>query len=225
MYQPLQISVYDVEADFDLTVMQISDLHDYKFKANDIQKALSYEPDIIVITGDFIDRNRFDLDHSLKLLDLLEDYPIFYVTGNHEAWSNRTDEIVGALKSRGVNVLRDSSMNYKGLVITGVDDPAYRKPIDIPKSDILLAHRSDMIPLYTYLDVDVVFTGHAHGGQFRFFGQGIFSPGQGFMPKYTSGVHVKSGTSAVISRGLGNSKFPIRLFNPPEIVIAKIYKK
>ncbi|MDE7439761.1 MAG: hypothetical protein K2N23_04565 [Clostridia bacterium] len=66
--------------------------------------------------------------------------------------------------------------------------------------------------------------GHAHGGQWRipFTRIGLFAPGQGKFPKYTSGVHEKGNGAMVISRGLGNSEFPLRLFNRPEIVIIEI---
>lgn len=225
LYQPLQVTVYDIDADFDLKVMQISDLHDYELTEQEINKGLAHKPDIIVITGDFIDRRRYNLERSLSILDHLKDYPIFYVTGNHEAWSGHTQEIIDALEEKNVRVLRNTSVTYKGIKITGIDDPSYNHSTSIPETDILLAHRSGMIPYYTQGELDVVFTGHAHGGQFRIFGQGIFSPDQGFMPKYTSGVHQLNDSYAVISRGIGNSIFPIRLFNRPEIVIVNIRQK
>ena len=66
----------------------------------------------------------------------------------------------------------------------------------------------------------LVFTVHAHGGQIviPFFRQGIFAPHQGFFPKYTEGMHEKDGTVMIVSRGLGNSSFPFRIFNRPELI-------
>ena len=70
--------------------------------------------------------------------------------------------------------------------------------------------------------IDLLLSGHAHGGQFQFFGQGVFAPGQGIFPKYTTGVH---DGRFVISRGLCNTAKPIpRLFNPTELVIIDIEK-
>lgn len=85
-------------------------------------------------------------------------------------------------------------------------------------TNILLSHRPEYFDVYSSFDIDLVFCGHAHGGQFRIFGRGLYAPGQGVLPKLTEGVHTKNGTSIVISRGLGPSRFPFRLFNRPEIV-------
>ena len=73
--------------------------------------------------------------------------------------------------------------------------------------------------MYAEEGVDLVFTGHAHGGQIRLpFMGGLFAPHQGFFPRYTEGMFEKDGTVMVVSRGLGNSTFPLRLFNRPELV-------
>ena len=75
--------------------------------------------------------------------------------------------------------------------------------------------------------MDLVFSGHAHGGQFRlpFLGRGLVAPGQGLFPRYTEGVHERNGTTMIISRGLGNSVIPVRLFNQPEIVCVKLVRE
>ncbi|MDF2804609.1 MAG: phosphoesterase, partial [Anaerocolumna sp.] len=71
--------------------------------------------------------------------------------------------------------------------------------------------------------IDLVFSGHAHGGQFRIpFIGGLVAPDQGFLPKYTSGRYDKNNTVMYVSRGLGNSIIPIRIFNRPEIVVVKL---
>ena len=91
---------------------------------------------------------------------------------------------------------------------------------------LLMAHRPDQIGLYSRFPIDLVFTGHAHGGQIRLpFVKGLYAPHQGILPKYTEGVHTKNGTSVVISRGLGNSRFPFRVFNHPEIVIVDLERE
>ena len=83
---------------------------------------------------------------------------------------------------------------------------------------LLLSHRPELLPLYAQCGVDMALCGHAHGGQFRLFRQGLFAPGQGLFPQYSSGVHIKGATAMVVSRGLGNSEFPLRLNNRPELV-------
>jgi len=84
---------------------------------------------------------------------------------------------------------------------------------------ILLAHHPEMFDIYMENGMDLIFTGHAHGGQFRIpFIGGLFAPDQGLFPEYTSGCYVKGKSAMFVSRGLGNSIMPIRINNPPEIV-------
>lgn len=98
--------------------------------------------------------------------------------------------------------------------------------IDNEALNILICHRPELLNVYSKYPIDIVLTGHAHGGQFRvpFIG-GLYAPHQGKLPKYTSGVHTKNNTNLIISKGLGNSTFPIRLNNRPEIVNVSINKK
>jgi len=85
---------------------------------------------------------------------------------------------------------------------------------------ILLSHHPEYYAQYIKATkIDLTVSGHAHGGQWRFFGQGIFAPGQGFFPKYTAGVH---DDRLIISRGLGNPHPIPRFNNPPELVIVEI---
>ena len=89
--------------------------------------------------------------------------------------------------------------------------------------NILLAHQPQAVEHYVTEPVDLIFSGHAHGGQVRlpFFGP-VYAPGQGFSPKYTEGVYDVGSASMVVSRGLGNSVFPIRINNRPELVIVEL---
>ena len=88
---------------------------------------------------------------------------------------------------------------------------------------VLLSHRPEAFDIYADHGIDVVFCGHAHGGQFRLpFIGGLYAPNQGFFPKYDAGVYNKGNTSMVVSRGIGNSVIPIRVNNRPELVIAEL---
>jgi predicted MPP superfamily phosphohydrolase len=89
---------------------------------------------------------------------------------------------------------------------------------------ILLAHEPQYLPDYAAAGVDLVFTGHAHGGQWRipFTHQGLYAPDQGLLPDMTEGVFTEGGTSMVVSRGLGNSAFPLRAFNRPELIVMRL---
>ena len=88
---------------------------------------------------------------------------------------------------------------------------------------VLLSHRPELMDTYAAHPVDLVFAGHAHGGQVRLPGiGGVAAPGQGLFPKYDAGRFSLNGTQMVVSRGLGNSIFPLRVNNRPELVVAEL---
>lgn len=230
-------------------IVQISDLHNKRFGESEqrlLKKIRAVSPDIIVITGDLIDRRRYDLDTAITFISGAKEIaPIYYVAGNHEGWSKRYEEIHKSLKGAGVNVINNEHTEIKKgnakITILGLLDPSfwvtsYKKGTDVskmadyldglPKNDgfrIVLSHRPELFDFYAKYDLDLVFSGHAHGGQFRvpFIG-GLYAPSQGIFPKYTSGAHKKGNTTMIVSRGLGNSQFPIRLNNRPEIVVVTL---
>ncbi len=91
--------------------------------------------------------------------------------------------------------------------------------------NILLSHRPEMYETYSENGFDLVFCGHAHGGQFIIPPIGaIYSPGQGFLPKYSEGAHSFGDTTVIVSRGLGNSSFPLRLNNRPQIIVTELHR-
>ena len=101
--------------------------------------------------------------------------------------------------------------------------------LDRTKFNILLSHRPELIDAYAKMDAyakygyDLVFTGHAHGGQFRIsFIGGFFAPDQGYYPKYISGIYLSGNTLEIVNRGLGNSIILPRIFNNPEIITCKL---
>jgi predicted MPP superfamily phosphohydrolase len=178
-------------------------------------------------------------------------FPVFYAPGNHECKSNFYPEVKKSLIAHGVIVL-DNDLTYfsKGkekIAVLGLIDPtfyggtnevkeSYIQKANLKLSElmkkvdnnfsILISHRPEIHEIYKANNVDVVFSGHAHGGQWRLPIIGaIYSPGQGLFPEYTSGIHIFNKTKLVISRGMGNSSFPIRLFNRPEVVIVTLNKK
>lgn len=226
----------------------ISDLHNAEFgKDNsDIVKKVKREnPDIIAITGDFVDSNKTDIDLAVSLAkQLVEIAPCYYVMGNHEVWLfNRYEELQQKLIDVGVIVLRNEvvkiTKNYEIIQIAGLDDPDYSNP-DIYYHEnildkhikemnltddycILLSHRPETFSVYVENNIDLVLAGHAHGGQFRIpFVGGFYAPNQGRWPKYDAGKFTENLTTMIVSRGIGNSIIPIRINNRPEILIVEL---
>ena len=144
------------------------------------------------------------------------------------------------MKETGVTVLNNALVreeyNNTMVTIAGVADP------DMPGNNIvktkgaisdlmknaegytiLLSHRPELFDTYVKSDIDLVFSGHYHGGQFRIpFIGGVVAPGAGFFPEYAEGTFEQEGTTMVVSRGLGNSVIPVRINNRPEIVVVKL---
>ena len=235
----------------DFVIVQISDLHNKSFGKNQstlIKKVENSKPDIIVITGDLIDRNTKNPDNALILIDsLINIAPIYYVTGNHEATSKIYNELIFKLSEKGITLSDDKKIliekeNSK-IEIIGLSDPTFKnndyllsddadyidnhlsKLVDVEDNlfKILLSHRPELIDIYAKYNIDIVFTGHAHGGQIRLpFIGGLYAPNQGILPKYTTGSYLKNNTTEIVSRGLGNSLFPFRIFNRPEIIVCKL---
>ncbi|MGM9950065.1 MAG: metallophosphoesterase [Lysinibacillus sp.] len=239
---------YRIESDrlpkaFDgFRIVQVSDLHDATFGEGQqrlVEKIREAGPDAVFLTGDLIDSRRYNLQNSLDAVRKLVAFAeVYYVLGNHEVAVNEIDEIYMALERLGVHILPNQSLEIERdgerLAIIGIEDPLMGKEVgdmldesmaglgeDVYK--ILLSHRPEAFEDYVEHGLDVVFTGHAHGGQVRLpFIGGLVAPGQGWLPTYTSGMHEESGTRMLVSRGLGNSLVPQRLFNPPELIVVEL---
>ncbi|KXL52731.1 putative metallophosphoesterase [Anaerotignum neopropionicum] len=227
-------------------ILQVSDLQNKSFGQNQerlLKKIRNGAPDIIVITGDLIDRNRTDLDVAMIFVDKAVNIaPVYYVSGNHEHQSGCFDELSEKLIAAGVTILENGKSiverNGATIEIIGLADksvnPYYAQVLStLTKGEnensfhVLLSHRPELFETYVENGVDLAFTGHAHGGQIRLpFIGGIFAPNQGFFPSYTVGIYEENNTAMVVSRGLGNSTFPFRIFNRPELVMVTLkYEK
>lgn len=218
-------------------IVQISDFHNARFGADNrkiLDKISELHPDIIVVTGDLVDSNHTNIDVSLAFIDeAVKIAEVYYVTGNHEYWLTEAEleKLIHGLCKAGVHVMANAteevSIQDDSAVIIGLDDnylsgTKLKEIIQENANDklsIVLAHEPQYFNRYQEAGADVVFTGHAHGGQFRLpFLGGIYAPNQGFLPTLTEGCHTENGTTMYVSRGLGNSAFPVRLLNDPEIV-------
>lgn len=228
----------------------LSDIHSKPFKKV-TKKLEKINPDIILITGDFInDKGK----NKQKMLDfgreLLKIAPVFYITGNHERRLSNFEELMRELQHLGFTVLLNSIsqkiINGNEIDVLGLDenqadfkDYAARKKGTFVYKDMkpyfdefdklngfkfVLSHFPENFEKvkennYSQYDFDIQLSGHAHGGQFilPFIGP-VYSPGQGLFPKYARGSFGER-PMLIVSRGLGNAEFPLRLFNHPEINI------
>ncbi len=247
----VSIPAAGLPAGFDgFRIVQISDLHDAEFGKSH-EKTLDLirraEPDVIFLTGDMIDSHQKRTDVALTVSfakGAVEIAPCYYVTGNHEGRipAETYAELEEALRSLGVTVLHGDAVtlerNGDTVTVAGVDSPAFghasaQAGAGSPSLSelcgnsytILLAHHPEHIAQYAEAGADLVFSGHAHGGQLRLpFVGGLVAPGQGFFPAYDAGLYTipsEAGeTLLYVSRGLGNSVARIRIANRPEVILA-----
>jgi len=223
-----------------IKIVQISDLHSQIYKDNQKQLTniiVKSNPDLIVLTGDIAD-DKVNIKGTKLLLEQIKSIaPIYYVTGNHEYWARNTDEILDVIKSYGVYILEDEikpiNINGQEIVISGINDPDVENRVygdkflmNLNKSDfnILLAHRPERINEYKQYNVDLVLSGHAHGGQFRipFILNGLYAPNQGFFPNYAGGKYILNNKVMIVSRGLSFNEYIPRFYNRPEVVVINI---
>lgn len=230
-------------------IILVTDLHSCKYGREEeklIAAIQGQKPDIILLGGDICDDKILNDNTEALLKGIADSYPCYYVTGNHEYWSNRIDKILDLFQSYGVTVLSGTSdiikIRSQSLNICGISDPDIIRYTDSPIGareqlqalehvpdnglyTILLAHRPEWIDTYAEYDFDLVLSGHAHGGQWRLPGiiNGIFAPDQGMFPKYAGGRYISGDMTMIVSRGLARESTPIpRIFNRPELVVVDL---
>lgn len=223
-------------------IVQISDLHNAKFGKNNqklVDRIRECAPDMIVLTGDLVDSNHTNVDRVVQFVDeIVKICPVYYVTGNHEYWldTSEYEKLMDGLVSAGVVILDNQVVEISRwdakFRLVGLDDKSLADGTleallsDEKELTVVLAHEPQYFARYAGTGVDLVLSGHAHGGQFRLpFVGGIVAPDQGFLPEYTAGEYYMNGTEMIVSRGLGNSVIPVRLFNYPEIVCVDLVGK
>jgi predicted MPP superfamily phosphohydrolase len=227
-------------------ICQVSDLHNDELGEENsrlLSEIEATEPDIIVITGDMIDSRRTDVDIALRFAEsAIKIAPMYYVAGNHEA--RMPDEYIAlknGLLKLGVTVIENGSITLERdgetVNLIGVNDESFwseYEEFDFEYAlnilsggddayDILLYHRPDHSELCNDAGIDLVFSGHLHGGQFRLpILGGLYAPSYGLFPKYDGGMYENNESVMIVSRGVGNSIFPIRFNNPREVVLVEL---
>ena len=241
-----------IPTEFDnFRIVQVSDLHNAEFGKNK-EKLLAMlkqtDADIIVITGDLIDSRNTKVDVAVSFAEKATKIaPTYYINGNHEARvPEEYERLKQGLDEAGVTILENDSIDItigdEAITLIGINDSSFRMELVddtmmqnvshqlmsvVPDNDnykILLAHKPHYFDAYAN-QVDLVLSGHAHGGQFKIpFIGGLVAPGQGFFPEYYTGSYIKENTEMIVSRGIGNSIIPFRINNKPEIIIAELTK-
>ncbi|MEE1043782.1 MAG: metallophosphoesterase, partial [Clostridia bacterium] len=205
-----------------------------------------FNPDAVLLGGDIFDDVLDEENAKILVKELAKKYPTYYVSGNHEWWSNKMYDFFDYITSSGCKVLRGNSeyitVGKNKISICGIDDPEVNRydalytcweeqlenlgnGLKADCLNILLSHRPENIDKYAEYDFDIVMSGHAHGGQFRipFVLNGFCAPGQGFFPEYAGGVYDIKDKKFIVSRGLSdeNSRLP-RIYNKPELVFVNV---
>ncbi len=227
-----EIELERLPAAFDgFTILQVSDLHNRAYGKDGMDMIRSMEGlsfDCIAITGDLLDRHRpMQRENGYRFAQAAAKLgPVYCIQGNHEWKIGDWLEIRTELTKQSVRILDNETIsmvrNGQRLDLIGCMEKAtmeeIRPIVSRNTCSILLAHHPERINDYARTGVDLVLSGHAHGGQVRLFGQGLYSPDQGILPHYTSGIYTCGKTKLYVSRGAGNHSFlPPRIFNRPEI--------
>ena len=230
-------------------IAQVSDLHNAEFGEGNcklIGLLSQTDPDMIVLTGDLIDSRQTDIEIALEFAEqAMQISPVYFISGNHEARMREYDDLKMGLVDAGVVVLENQQVQItkegEHITLIGVDDPSFRTDYlfgdaesvikqatadlqnETDSFTILLSHRPELFDTYVDSGVDLVFSGHAHGGQFRIpLVGGLVAPNQGFFPKYDAGQFNRENTTMIVSRGVGNSIIPVRFNNRPEIIVVSL---
>lgn len=224
----------------------VTDFHSSDNADDVVAMVASCAPDAVLLVGDMFDddiANR-PTERTLSLMrQLSAQYPCYYVSGNHEAWTGEMDALYQQTEEAGVTVLRMSSgvLTVRGqrIALCGIPDPyemvfsgapdteeQLRQALeDVDSADftVLLAHRPELLAKYAQFPLDLVVSGHAHGGQVRIPGvlNGLYAPNQGWFPKLAGGAYTQDGTTLIVSRGLAVRTWLPRIFNRPEVVLMR----
>ena len=228
-------------------VVQLTDLHGKQFgrgNARLVAAVRKAAPDLIALTGDFVDA-RSDVSDIVPLIEgLVAIAPVYYVTGNHEWGSGQALTVVRTLRDMGVTCLENQFVPVERggehILIAGVHDPngyADQKTPEQLAEEVcayepdpwwlLLAHRNNVFNgRYCKLGAELTLCGHAHGGIWRFpFTDGLVNTEMQLLPSFTSGFYActdggHAPATVFVSRGLGNSPhWAFRLFNPPQVAV------
>ena len=246
-YYHIDVTSYDIKSEKinqEVEIVMIGDLHDFhcRVKEDVIEKIEEMDPDIILCVGDMIDdQSESDDDMLFFLSELVNIADVYMSLGNHEItfYENHMEDMK-RITDLGVHLLdeayEDIIVNGNQLRIGGIYEYAFnlekanknetyqflKEMTDTSSFSLMMAHRPDSFifgDAYQW-DLDLVVSGHVHGGQviLPFIG-GLYAPDQGWFPKITEGLYIRKDLMLLVTRGISSSGegFP-RFNNPCEIV-------
>ncbi|TFJ94156.1 metallophosphoesterase [Lentibacillus salicampi] len=230
-----------LSANSPLTILQISDLHNHVFGSDNerfINMVKAANADLIVLTGDLVDKRTMTFDQVFSLIERLTaiNEHVYFVSGNHEWENGRTEEFFNSLRKRGVIILNNRNTcitkKHSTINLAGVDDFSTEHEnlsgafsnINKAYYTILLSHAPDIVKQYDTIPADLILSGHTHGGQVRFPLIGaLVAPGQGFFPSLNKGTYqLGSNQHLYIDSGVGTTRLPIRFLNQSQLTLITI---
>ena len=218
-----------------LTLVVVADLHDRRGEKTAAQ-VLSCRPDACLFVGDLFEapprRRRYSTGEAARCLEILAPHcALFWSRGNHDY--TLPPSLSDLMERLGVHRLDNTFEPFGGILIGGLSSATYRagRTPDLAFLDrfaaaagykVLLSHHPEYYDRFIRSrGIDLTVSGHAHGGQWRFFGRGVYAPGQWLFPRYTSGFY--DGGHLLVSRGVKPACFPIpRIANPREILLLRL---
>src|SRR5215470_13921484 len=218
-------------------IVQLSDVHHGPFSdKSQIERAVEtanrLKPDIIALTGDYISKERHYAAPCAEMLGKLEaKYGVYAVLGNHDHWTDAA-LITDLFRAEGINVLVNQGMRFelKGSTfwLAGVDDTMVGlEDISLAlagaradEMKLLLAHNPIVLRRAARADVDLVLSGHTHGGQVAFRSETSSSAGP--RRRFLKGLGRLGNTQIYVNRGLGTVVLPIRYGCPPEVSLLEL---
>ncbi len=249
----LQIEHYSLTSDKltePVRIVFISDLHNCTYGGSDqsgIWKAVqAEEPDLVLFGGDMVDQYG-GTAHALQLMEMTKEaYPCAYTSGNHEVDREDTEEFYEAVKALGIPVLhgtdwevtvQEQPLRISGFIHANENRDQFQSSCQSLTDDrynVLLLHQPEQFEATAAActkygtAVDLVLSGHAHGGQWRIpklLDQGLLAPDQGLFPAYTGGQRTLGDAVQITSRGLAKPLRMVlipRIFNRPELSVVEI---
>jgi predicted MPP superfamily phosphohydrolase len=238
-YASMAYEAEEVDLPFGCTlrVAQLTDIHAGLYMTRREMRRYAdrvnqFKPDLLVLTGDFVNDSLSDLPGCLAEMDRVQArYGAFAVLGNHEHLSGRLPDILTAFQGSRITLLQNTHRIIQTecgrFAVAGIDDLRTGRPdlvaalrgLEGGIPTLLLSHRPEIFPQAAARRIPLTVSGHWHGGQIKLSLPGVDLSIAHLMSPYPEGLFQIGGSHLYVSRGIGTSGAPIRLNAPPEITL------